>query len=355
MKTISGSSSTTVARIAAALALAALAGAPSVATAAEPGHARADALFREGRALLDAKKYDEACPKLAESQKAEPGSGTLLALALCHEGQGKTATAHRELLETAALARKNGRQDLASAAEKRAKAMEPTLTKLVVRVPDDDSTTYAVRLDDQPVADESRGKPIVVDPGEHRIVASATGRVARSYVVRATGGTVEIVIDQLDEEEKAAPAVVPAAKPARATPVKTVTDEELTHASGASDREPGSNGTAQKVIGLTLMGGGVAGLVGSGVYAAQAVSARSDARNLQGAAADSANDRARTKTMISVVSGSVGVVVLAVGTILLVTAPSKSSATVGQSYKPRAQLVPMAGPGELGAGFVGAF
>ena len=37
----------------------------------------ADALFKEGRALLDAKKFDEACPKLAESQRLDPGAGTL--------------------------------------------------------------------------------------------------------------------------------------------------------------------------------------------------------------------------------------------------------------------------------------
>ena len=35
---------------------------------------RADALFKEGRQLLDAKKYDEACAKLSQSQEIEPGA-----------------------------------------------------------------------------------------------------------------------------------------------------------------------------------------------------------------------------------------------------------------------------------------
>lgn len=74
---------------------------------------QADALFTEERALLDAKNYDEACPKLAASQKAEPGAGTLLALALCHEGQGKTATAWGELNEAASLGKRVGRTEAA--------------------------------------------------------------------------------------------------------------------------------------------------------------------------------------------------------------------------------------------------
>ena len=45
----------------------------------------AEALFEEGRRLLEAGRTDEACLKLAESLAQEMSSGTLLNLALCHE------------------------------------------------------------------------------------------------------------------------------------------------------------------------------------------------------------------------------------------------------------------------------
>ena len=190
--------STTAAKRAASAALV-LVALPSIAYADAPSP-QADALFREGRTLLDSKKYDEACPKLAESQRLDPGAGTLLALALCHEGQGKTATAWGELNEAAALGKRVGRADLANAAQKRATVMEPQLAKVVVRVPQNDKVAYDVKRDGETLPASDWGTAVPVDPGEHRVDVSAKGKIARSYVVRLAGaGTVEIVVDKLED------------------------------------------------------------------------------------------------------------------------------------------------------------
>ena len=80
----------------------------SGATAAEPTQAdkvAARALFDEGRNLSAAGKYNEACVKLEESQRLDPGTGTMFNLADCYEHVGRTATAWSLYLEVASRMR----------------------------------------------------------------------------------------------------------------------------------------------------------------------------------------------------------------------------------------------------------
>jgi hypothetical protein len=312
---------------------------PSVAHAQD----RADALFREGRTLLDAKKYDAACPKLAESQKLEPGAGTLLALALCHEGQNKTATAYNELREAAALGRKVGRPELAKAAEKRADSMEPNLAKLVVRVPE--GARYDVRCDDDVLQADRLGTPFPVDPGEHRVFVSGTGKKDRSYVVRLKGaGVVEIVVDRLEDNAPAAIAAAPAPRPLAARRVTPLTEPPV--------EAEVSHGGAQRTIGYALVGLGVVGLGTGAYFGGRAISEHSEASRAcpQGPCDDAtaANDRAKSSLNMSIVSVTAGTGALALGAILLMTAPSSRPAR-------SARVIPQAGPSQAGVTVVGAF
>jgi tetratricopeptide (TPR) repeat protein len=104
--------------------------------AAQSGTAIAEGLFREGKKLLDAKKFSEACPKFEESARLDPSSGVELALGICYEGLGKTASAWAAYETAVSLARRDNRKDREKAATAKAAALEPKLAHVTFQVPE---------------------------------------------------------------------------------------------------------------------------------------------------------------------------------------------------------------------------
>jgi hypothetical protein len=112
-----------------------------------------------------------------EAQPAE-SSAQLLKLARCHESAGKTATAFAEYKKAAARG-KEGDAERVRQASKAADALEPRLSKLTIELAAQ-PIGLEVRRNGVVVPREHFHLAVPVDPGEHRIEASAPRHVSWS-------------------------------------------------------------------------------------------------------------------------------------------------------------------------------
>ena len=171
--------------------------------------AASETLFRDGKRLLDQKDYERACPKLAESFRLEPATGTLLALAMCHEGQGRIATAWAEYADAAARARREGRPDREQAAREWAGALESRLSTMTISVSDAAAKTAGleVKRDGVVVGTGAWGTAVPVDPGEHVIEAVAPGKKpwTRTVAVRAASSRETLMVPALEDVSRSQP------------------------------------------------------------------------------------------------------------------------------------------------------
>ena len=94
----------------------------------------AEALFREAKKRMTAGELDAACSKFEESHRLDPLPGVLLNLAVCHEKQGRTATAWSEFQQSLGQAKIDDRVDREELAAERIAALEPRLIRLTVKV-----------------------------------------------------------------------------------------------------------------------------------------------------------------------------------------------------------------------------
>jgi hypothetical protein len=178
--------------------------------------ALAEALYRQARELMAQSKYAEACPKLAESYRLDPGTGTLLNLATCRELEGKLATAWLLYSDALLAAQRDRRDDREQFAQQHLTELEPRLSRLTLVVPPEaDDPELDLTLDGAHVAATARGVPTYIDPGKHAVEAKSPGKRAWTAVIEI-GATAEqrvVSIPKLEAapSEQPPPLVKPAA------------------------------------------------------------------------------------------------------------------------------------------------
>ncbi len=305
--------------------------APRAHAQSEADKADAEAAFDLGKKLLAEGKTADACPKFAESVRLDPGIGSLLYLADCHEKVGQTASAWAEFREAEALAKRNN-DSRETVAHDRAAVLEPKLAKLVVLVPADVAATPSleVRRDDGVVGQPLWGAAIPVDPGSHRIIAAAPGKKpwAQTVAVAAGAPPVEVTVPPLvDAPLGASP--TPGAQPLTPPP----------------NEPPRSDGKTQRLLGLGAMGVGVVGL-GLGTYFGLHAKSKLDDSNADGHCHDGnhcdaigtqARSDALSAATMSTVAFTVGVLAAAGGVVLYLTAPHAPGPSVAVATAPGPQ------------------
>ena len=305
--------------------------------------AAAQAAYDLGRKLSLAGNFAEACPKFEESEKLDPGLGTLLFLADCYEKTGKTASAWGQFREAEAIASKQ-----ADAREKvahdRATALEPKLSKVVVQVdPEKKIDGLHVTRDNVDIGAGLWNVPFPVDPGPHDIGASAPGKKTWSEHVQITtnGSTVTVVVPLLLDD----PDVVVAANPPVLPP------KPIDNGQPSAPESPRNDGNTQRILGVAVAGVGVVAAV-AGVFLGLSAKAKLDDSNAAGRCGagnlctqigvDDRSDAHSSATESTIAFVAAGVLV-AGGAVLYFTAP--------HGKKPAAQLAPSIGPKSAGLAF----
>jgi len=179
---------------------------PALAQTSSEKAASAQALFDEGLRLMAAGQVAAACPKLAASQKLDPGMGTKFRLADCYEKSGKTASAWALFIDLGDEARAAKRLDREAIARKRAAELAPKLARMTILVSPDAAklASLEVRRDGTALDKGVWGVPLPIDPGEHFLTATATGKKAweSKAVIAEVSKTVEITVPALEDQPK---------------------------------------------------------------------------------------------------------------------------------------------------------
>jgi hypothetical protein len=283
--------------------------------------AAAQVLFEEGRAFVERGDFDGACPKFAESQRIDPGLGTMLWLADCYENSGKTASAWGAFMAAAGTAALR-HDDREKVARERAANLEPKLVRLRIGVPADPPAGLLIRRDGVALGNAEWGVAVPVDPGTHFVTATAPGRSPWSTSIRVDGddGLAALAVPVLEPMPNATPEPLRLAAP------------EQTKVTSTPD------GTGQRAAGLGVAGAGVAALL-AGAFVSLRAKATYDESNAGStphclpdnecdSTGKSDRNEANSLATVATVAMIAGLVGAAGGAVLYFTAPSSAPRSV---------------------------
>jgi hypothetical protein len=306
---------------------------------AQPAHAQdqketlAEALFQDGRQLMEKGSYADACPKLARSHQLDPAGGTVLLLAMCYEQAGKVASAWLRYNDALGFARRDGRDDRAERAKEHLAVLTPRLSRVTVVLPKQvaESKGAKLMLDGTELPAESTNS-LPVDPGSHHLLLSAAGKQAwsASFVVMGDGQTVTLTAPELEDLP-----VEPRTTPGQPAPLARAPAPEPSERNRTSP---------WRTAGFVVGSAGVVSLGVGAYFGLSALSRMSDARKhcssppscTDPGAVRSSQDATSAALRADVFLGA-GLVAVATGVILITTSRSHPERGATLYLAPRGQ------------------
>lgn len=319
----------TASRTASALvfALSLLATTPAAANPNESDRVAAQALFEQARQLMAAEKYEDACPKLAESQRLDPAPGTQFNLADCYQKVGRLASAWNLFIEVAVASKAAGRREHEALARERAKALRSQLPRMTIAVPEGSRLRgLSVERCGVSVGAAQWSAPIPVDSGKCVVRATAPGHKPWETTLRIPS-----------EPGDLDPVTIPKLKELPPEPAKRTAST----GSGAVSEPPASERSRrwQRYGAYGLAGLGVVSAAVGTFFGLRAVSKKNESQRAcdgsvcpDDTSAD-AREEARTAGNYSTIAFAVAGLSLGGGAALYFTLPTSEAAGVQRSAR----------------------
>ncbi len=300
----------------------------------------AQVLLRDGKRLMAANQLTLACPKLSQSQNLAPSPSTLVQLAICHEKEGKNATALQEFKTV--QQQTSGKDPSAVTARQHIASLQGRVGRYTVKVPNLPETRgWTIYIDGMPLEPSAWNVPQAIDPGTHRI--SVSGKEEPWSKTFAVGkGADQKVVE------------VPARPESVAEAAKAAKNEARLEDPTAADKPPPVEDTSEAkpssgppVAGYVLGGLGLVAIGVGSYFGVHAISQRkdSDRQCVNGCtqAGVDLNRDAKTSAWVSNFSIGGGVLLAGLGAYLLLAssggagsgeAPAESSGASSIRVRP---------------------
>ena len=320
--------------------------------------AAAESLFDDALKAMKSGHFAEACPKLEESERIDPAIGTLLYLAECYEKSGRTASAWATFREAASAAQAQGETERTRVAAARADRLQPSLSKLTLKVAPETAQIASLRVtrDNVMVAQTLFGVALPVDPGKYRIVASADGYQSYETEIEVAANADSKSLEIPALVASATPAVGAAALPA--SNAAGANPQNSTSVPPANAEPAPSSGNAMRTAAYVT---GALGVVSLGVgtyFGVKAISKNNDAKDhcpggntCNDPQGESLTKDAQSAATVSNITIGVGAAFVVAGVVLYLTSAPKEK----PESAARLEMHPLVGRDLAGIGFGGAF